>query len=151
MDAPLFQLPNGVSEGSFAFNRREHSCCPKYIACDIFATIGFGLAIASSVVDCDKRVHLEADHFFGEIAVLRRARRSATVTALARANLLILDAHDSRALMERDARVAERIHPVARGRLRHDLVTPHSDMVTEELDDPGISDQSPERPGTRSS
>jgi voltage-gated potassium channel len=87
----------------------------------------------------DKRVRLEAGHFFGEVAVLRRARRSATVTAITRANLLILDAHDLRALMDRDAQVAERIHATARSRLGHDLVTPRGDMVTEELEEPGSS------------
>jgi voltage-gated potassium channel len=89
----------------------------------------------------DKRVRLAAGHFFGEIAVLRRARRSATVTALKRTNLLILDAHDLHALMDRDARVAERIHAVVHSRLGHELVTPRGDMVTEELEEPGISDQ----------
>ena len=44
--------------------------------------------------------------FFGEVAVLRRARRSATATALTRTNLLVLDAHDLHALMQRDPRIA---------------------------------------------
>ena len=48
-----------------------------------------------------ERIRLGAGHFFGEIAVLRRARRSATVTALTRTSLLVLDAHDLHALMAR--------------------------------------------------
>src|SRR5262249_56298806 len=83
----------------------------------------------------DKRMRLQAGHFFGEIAVLRRARRSGTVTAITRANLLILDAHDLHALMDRAPRIAERIHATARTRVGHDLVTPKGDMVIEELDD----------------
>jgi voltage-gated potassium channel len=83
----------------------------------------------------DKRMRLQAGHFFGEIAVLRRARRSGTVTAVTRANLLILDAQDLHALMDRDPRVAERIHATARSRVGHELVTPKGDMVIEELDD----------------
>ena len=72
-------------------------------------------------------------HFFGEIAVLRRARRSATVTATTRTNLLVLDGSDLHSLMERDARLAERVREVARTRLGHDVVTPRGDIVTEEL------------------
>jgi voltage-gated potassium channel len=83
----------------------------------------------------DKRVRLQAGHFFGEIAVLRRARRSGTVTAITRANLLILDAQDLHALMERDPRIAERIHATARSRLGHGVVTPKGDIVADELDD----------------
>jgi len=40
----------------------------------------------------EERVLLGSGHFFGEIAVLRRARRSATVVALRRTSLLVLDA-----------------------------------------------------------
>ena len=83
----------------------------------------------------DKRVRLQAGHFFGEIAVLRRARRSGTVTAVTRVNLLILDAQDLHALMERDPRIAERIHATAGTRLGHGLVTPKGDIVTDELAD----------------
>jgi voltage-gated potassium channel len=83
----------------------------------------------------DKHVRLQAGHFFGEIAVLRRARRSGTVTAITRANLLILDAQNLRALMDRDPRIAERIHASARSRIGHELVTPKGDIVAEELDD----------------
>jgi voltage-gated potassium channel len=83
----------------------------------------------------DKRVRLQAGHFFGEIAVLRRARRSGTVTAITRANLLILDAQDLHALMERDARIAERIHATARSRLGHGVVTPKGDIVADEISD----------------
>jgi voltage-gated potassium channel len=89
----------------------------------------------------DKRVRLQAGHFFGEIAVLRRARRSGTVTAVTRVNLLILDAQDLHALMERDPRIAERIHATARTRLGHGLVTPKGDIVTEELEESVTSDQ----------
>jgi voltage-gated potassium channel len=80
-----------------------------------------------------ERIRLGAGHFFGEIAVLRRARRSATVTALTRTSLLVLDAHDLHALMARQPRIAERIREVARKRLER---TPgqKGDLLTEELD-----------------
>ena len=67
--------------------------------------------------------------------MLRRARRSGTVAAITRANLLILDAQDLHILMDRDPRIAERIHTTARSRVGHDVVTPRGDIVTEELED----------------
>ncbi|HEY7457618.1 MAG TPA: cyclic nucleotide-gated ion channel [Xanthobacteraceae bacterium] len=63
-----------------------------------------------------ERVRLGAGDFFGEVAVLGRTRRMATVTALTRTNLLILDAQDLEALMDREQRIAERIHAAMRGR-----------------------------------
>src|SRR2546421_1485619 len=72
--------------------------------------------------------------FFGEWAVLRGSRRSATVTAVTRASLLALDAHDLHALMEREPRVAERIRDVMRQRLGEERITPKGDLVTEELE-----------------
>ena len=64
-----------------------------------------------------ERVCLGAGQFFGEVALLRRTRRSATVTAITRTNLLGLDAHDLHALMQRDRRIAERIKEVAEHRV----------------------------------
>ena len=80
-----------------------------------------------------ERVRLGAGQFFGEVAVLRRARRSANVTALVRTSLLVLDAQDLHALMERDHRIADGIREVARSRIRHEIVTPRGDIVTEEI------------------
>src|SRR5262249_4258710 len=59
--------------------------------------------IASGEVEIvlkDKKepVHLGVGQFFGEVAVLRRSRRNATVVATTRTNLLVLDAHDLHAL-----------------------------------------------------
>jgi voltage-gated potassium channel len=64
-----------------------------------------------------EHVRLGVGQFFGEVAVLRRTRRSATVTALTRTNLLVLDAHDLHALMQRDPRVATRIKDVVEKRV----------------------------------
>jgi voltage-gated potassium channel len=82
----------------------------------------------------DRCIRLGAGHFFGEIAVLRRARRSATVTAVTSASLLVLDAHDLHALMKREPRIAERIREVVRNRIGRDVVTPEGDVVSEELE-----------------
>jgi voltage-gated potassium channel len=80
-----------------------------------------------------QRVRLSAGHFFGEIATLRRARRSATITAVTRASLLVLDAHDLHALMDREQRIAERIREVARGRLGSEVLSSKGDLIAEEL------------------
>jgi voltage-gated potassium channel len=81
-----------------------------------------------------ERIRLGAGHFFGEIAVLRRARRSATVTALTRTSLLVLDAHDLHALMARQPRISERIREVARKRLEGRAPGQKGDLLTEELE-----------------
>ncbi len=82
-----------------------------------------------------ERVRLGAGHFFGEIAALRRSRRSATVTAVTRTSLLALDAHDLHVLMDREPRIAERIREVARTRLGAEAVTRKGDLVAEELEE----------------
>ena len=64
-----------------------------------------------------RAVRLGVGQFFGEVAVLRRTRRSATVTAITRTNLLVLDAHDLHALMQRDPRIATRIKDVVENRV----------------------------------
>jgi voltage-gated potassium channel len=82
-----------------------------------------------------RRIGLGVGHFFGEIAVLRRARRSATVTAVSRTSLLVLDASDFHMLMERDERIAARVQAVVQERERDDLeaVSPRGDIATGEL------------------
>jgi voltage-gated potassium channel len=92
--------------------------------------------IAGGKVDialAGQRVSLGVGHFFGEIAVLRRARRSATVTAVSRTNLLVLDASDFHMLMERDRRIAERVHAVVRQRVGLEAVSPRGDIAAGEL------------------
>ena len=59
-----------------------------------------------------RKMRLGVGQFFGEVAVLRRGRRSATATAMTRTSLLVLSARDLHALMNRDARVAARIKDV---------------------------------------
>jgi voltage-gated potassium channel len=81
-----------------------------------------------------ERLRLGVGQFFGEVAVLRRARRSATATALTRTNLLVLAAQDLHALMQRDPRVAARIEDVVEKRVGRELVSPKGDIVTEEIE-----------------
>ena len=63
-----------------------------------------------------KMVKLVTGQFFGEVAVLRKSRRSGTATALTRTNLLALSAQDLHALMKRDRRIADRIKDVVEKR-----------------------------------
>ena len=79
-------------------------------------------------------LRLGVGHFFGEVAVLRRARRSATATALTRTNLLVLSAQDLHALMQRDPRIAARIKDVVEKRVGRYVVSPKGDIVTEEIE-----------------
>ena len=83
----------------------------------------------------DSTIRLGTGQFFGEVAVLRRARRSATVTALGRVNLLVLDGHDLHALMEREPRVAARMRETVRQRLGREAVSERGDIVTEEIEE----------------
>jgi voltage-gated potassium channel len=87
------------------------------------------------VVLSDQRVQLGAGQFFGEIALLRRTRRSATVIAITRARLLVLDAQDLHALMERSPSIARHIHKVARERLGEDLVSETGERMGDEIDE----------------
>src|SRR5215813_4673520 len=64
-----------------------------------------------------ERIRLGVGQFFGEVALLRQTRRTATVSAITRTNLLGLDAHDLHALMQRDPRIAERIKEVVEDRV----------------------------------
>jgi len=81
-----------------------------------------------------ERLRLGVGQFFGEVAVLRRARRSATVTALTRTNLLVVSAQDLHALMQRDRRIAARIKDVVEKRVGREVVSPKGDIVTEEIE-----------------
>jgi voltage-gated potassium channel len=82
----------------------------------------------------NESVRLSAGHFFGEIAALRRSRRTATVTAVTRTSLLVLDANDLHALMEREPRVAARIEEVMQSRLGSNPGNAQGDLVAEEIE-----------------
>jgi voltage-gated potassium channel len=80
-----------------------------------------------------KHIRLGTGQFFGEIAALRRTRRSATVTALMPTRLLVLDTLDLHGLMDRQPKLAARIEEAARQKLGHELNEPGGDLISEEL------------------
>lgn len=95
--------------------------------------------IADGEVEIDVKkesIRLGSGHFFGEIAVLHQARRSATVVALANTSLLVLGAQDLQLLMDREPQIAERIRRVVHERLRHGTVTSKGDLLAEEIEGP---------------
>jgi len=92
--------------------------------------------IADGEVDVvlkDKTVKLGSGDFFGEIAALRRSRRTATVIARTQVSLLVLGTHDLQALMHREPRIAEHIQHVASTRLGQEVIVPRGDLVSEEI------------------
>ena len=92
--------------------------------------------IVSGIVNVDlekgRKAVLEDGDFFGEIALLHRARRTATVTARSRCELLVLDLKDFRHLLQRTPKVAEAIAKTARERMDESGIT-----FTEADDEPG--------------
>jgi len=72
--------------------------------------------ISSGMVEVelkDNPIRLHAGDFFGEIGLLHGRERSATVMAVSRVRLLVLQAADLKHLMERTPLMAERLHEVA--------------------------------------
>jgi voltage-gated potassium channel len=80
-----------------------------------------------------KQVHLGAGDFFGEVAALRRSRRSATAVALKATRLLALDTTDLHGLMDREPQIASRIWDAAHLRLGGELDKTSSDLIANEL------------------
>jgi voltage-gated potassium channel len=64
-----------------------------------------------------QRVRLADGTFFGEIALLHRTKRSGTVTATRKSRLLVLDAQDFHALIERVPALASHVKTTAKARL----------------------------------
>ncbi len=98
--------------------------------------------ISKGHVDIDlpgQRIQMNAGHFFGEVAIIKRTQRSATVTALSRCDLLVLEAHDFHALLDRDPLIAARVNRIMETRLssaasRVDGAV-QGDIVREEVQD----------------
>jgi voltage-gated potassium channel len=69
---------------------------------------------------------LKAGDFFGEIALIERCPRTATVTSLTRGQLLVLDARDFHKFVANDHALLEVIWATARSRMGNDAAPPSS-------------------------
>ena len=77
----------------------------------------------------------DARHVLEEgMAALRRVRRTATARALQHTSLLVLDAKDLHALMERQPMIAARLRETIRKRLGSDMIAEGGDLVAEEIE-----------------
>ncbi|WP_456828456.1 cyclic nucleotide-gated ion channel [Bradyrhizobium sp. USDA 4518] len=77
-------------------------------------------------------VRLSDGAFFGEIALLRRTSRSGTVTAARKTKLLVLDAQDFHALIERMPALAAHVRETAEARLA-DPIAAGGDLAAAEI------------------
>ena len=64
----------------------------------------------------NRHVRLGPGHFFGERAILKRAKRSSTVISVSRVKLLVLEAADFTSLISREPTIAQHINKIAIGR-----------------------------------
>ena len=94
-------------------------------------------------------VRLGVGDFFGEIAVLRRTRRTATARAATRTNLLVLDADDLHALMETNPSIAQRMREVMSKRMRGKRLQYEGDIAEEELAEAKVESRAKEKAGPR--
>jgi voltage-gated potassium channel len=95
--------------------------------------------IASGAVEVDVPsgpVRLGEGAFFGEMAVLRKTRRTADVVALTACRLLVLEAADLHILMSKKTKIGEHIRSVAEARRVSGAASQQGDLVREELKDP---------------
>ena len=74
-----------------------------------------------------------AGHFFGERAILKEKRRSATIRSTTRAKLLVLDAVDFKALIAQEAAIAQHVHKVAHERMALNVEAEDGDLTSEEV------------------
>lgn len=94
--------------------------------------------IASGSVEIelpDRRVRLDDGHFFGEIAMLRKGKRTATVRALDAVKLLVLARDDFHLLMDQNPALAQRIKDVAESRSAPQPLEPQGDIDVREVQD----------------
>jgi voltage-gated potassium channel len=80
-----------------------------------------------------QKVRLSGGTFFGEIALLRRTKRSGTVTAMRKTRLLALDAQDFHALIERLPALKEHVTATAEKRLAETLWPGGGDVASDEI------------------
>nr|WP_249812969.1 cyclic nucleotide-gated ion channel [Bradyrhizobium sp. 141] len=84
---------------------------------DVASSMYFITAGEVEIALPSQHVRLTDGTFFGEIALLHKTKRSGTVTATRKTRLLVLDAQDFHALIERMPTLADHVHTTAKARL----------------------------------
>ena len=84
---------------------------------DVASSMYFITAGEVEIALPSQHVRLGDGTFFGEIALLHKTKRSGTVTATRKTRLLVLDAKDFHALIERMPTLADHVHETAKARL----------------------------------
>jgi CRP-like cAMP-binding protein len=98
---------------------RSRSCVPGEVVVRKGDRADAMYLIASGEVEVvlpDENVKLGPGDFFGEMAVVNRRRRIATVRALSPCRLLVLDAEDFHDLMESHPALKRHVHEIVRSR-----------------------------------
>jgi voltage-gated potassium channel len=135
---PLFAGLNAEEVSDIMRYLRSQSCEPDEIIVRRGEPADSMYLIASGEVEIElpeERVVLGAGDFFGEIAVLRKSERTATVRARDHAKLLVLDAADLHHLLDRSPRMAGRIREVAESRVGREALESGGDLASEEVGD----------------
>jgi voltage-gated potassium channel len=81
----------------------------------------------------DATVSLGQGQFFGEMAVLRKSRRTANVRALSPTKLLVLDALDLHTLIQRNPEIGHQIESIAQSRTDLSASRPQGDLIHAEM------------------
>ncbi len=111
-----------VPAGTIVVRRGEEAHCMYFVAA------------GEVVVDLPHNaVRLGEGQFFGEIAVMRKTRRAATVRTTLPSKLLVLDASDLGTLMARNPEIGRRIDEAIAAYDHIPPLTPRSDMTADEV------------------
>lgn len=133
---PLFSGLDAASVAEVMRYLRSATYQPGAIICrrgELARSMYFVAEGEVSVELPDQRVALVSGQFFGEVAVLKRSERTATVRARDRVKLLVLDADDLRHLMNAHPSIATIIERAGEQRLAAERVGRAGDIVAEEL------------------
>ena len=117
---PLFAELDAVEIAAITRLLRAQSFEPGAVVCRRGEPAHSMYFITSGEVEIElpyRHRRLREGHFFGERAVLAGTRRSADVTAITRTSLLVLDAEDLHALLERNPHIGKSVREIAAARL----------------------------------
>lgn len=116
---PLFAELNADEIGKVMQYLRSQTCAPGEVIVRKGDEAHSMYLLASGEVEIalpGDTVRLGPGDFFGEMAVLRRRRRSGTVRAVTPCRLLVLDAEDFHRLIEANATMARHVEDVVKSR-----------------------------------